>query len=342
MTSSVLRAAACLLVASALAACTPDVAPEVTDGPVTPGPTPAPTPAPSVDPVQELAAALEGTVWHGHAEIDGVERMLEHHFRGTTRTQVVNPFGPSSHHADVALDPEAVELFNGLLFLEIDGQRIEFEAGPAPIPTEGFTANARVFEPGGAVDEAFCDSGIWGFDYDVLLPFARGVGSEAPLAHDVVAGAPLTEWADPGDNRFAVADVPGFDRDGGTELDDRYNFVVTYRGTLDHPGGTLQFREADDDVEDGIWVFLGEHAGTGTADDAHLAVNGFYWFDGTEAEPTADLPAGPVEIEVIVMRCTETITPVTLEYAINGSIWRTLDRLDVRPPIHTDDFPGAR
>lgn len=315
--------------------CTPTLAPEATDAPATDVATLPATEAVPTAPVDDLA----GTVWHGRATVDGVERRVEHHFTADRWIEVVNPFGPSTQRIERALDGSA-SIQGGDLHVEDEAGVAVFTEGPTPLPTRGFTANARVFAPGGAVDEAFCDSGVWGFDYETFLPFARGVG-EAPVAEDVVGGVDFDAWVDPGENRFALVDVPGFDRDGGTALDDRYNFVVTYRGTIDHPGGTLQVREADDQVEDGIWVFVGEHAGSGDADDALLAVNGFYWPDGTVAEPSVELPAGPVAIEVIVARCTETIAPVELEYRFGDANWQALRRLEVLPVVATDDFPGA-
>src|SRR5690606_6594648 len=133
-----------------------------------------------------------------------------------------------------------------------------------------------------------CDSGLNGFDYPTLFAFARGDSPDI-VATDVVAGAHLRTWTDPSNNnQFSVNDVDGFDRLGGTELSDTFNFFVTYSGALSHPGGPLSRRELDDSVEDAVWTFLGDDAGAGGEADLFLEVHGFAWPDATSDEPSGD------------------------------------------------------
>jgi hypothetical protein len=229
-----------------------------------------------------------------------------------------------------------------LVIEHADGTVETFDEGPEPEPTQGLTAVARVFAPAGNVDAAFCDSGLFGFDYPTLFDFARGTGGEAPTAVDAAAGIQLAQWTDPGDNDFAVASVPGFDRDGGTDLTDKYNFLVTYRGTIDHPGGFLAFREANDSVVDGLWVFLDSDVGTGGEDEMFLAVHGFAWPDGTDDEPFIDLAPGQYEVEIIVARCTEAIDePTTVQFSVANGAWTAAPQLPTTPWLDLGVFPPA-
>jgi hypothetical protein len=220
----------------------------------------------------------------------------------------------------------------------------EFTEGPWPVPDDGLTATVHVFAVGGAVDQAFCDSGLNGFDYPTfdyptLLAFARGDSPDI-VATDVVAGAHLLTWTDPSNNnQFSVNDVDGFDRLGGTVLSDTYNFFVTYTGMVAHPGGSLAMRELDDSVEDAVWVFLGDKAGVGGEADLFLEVQGFAWPDATADEPAADLPAGDLPIEAILVRCTEAITDVDVELRTGADPWLLVGDAASTPVITPQLFP---
>ncbi len=321
---------------------------------------------------QALLDALGDSVWLGTGTRDGVTRTIEQHFQAGQLqwAEIINPWGPGRYRQlrDFDVDADGVTAHTTVVVpptwpedpaegsqddwtltvsdgsprqLEISrgGTTETYQEGSEPEPTSGMTAYARVWTPNDAVDLAFCDSGVFGFDYLELFRFARGVGLP-PLAEDVVAGAPLAEWRDQGDNDFRVSDVPGFEVRGGTLLDDRFNYVVTYRGAFVHPGGTLSIREADDSVEDGIWVFLGDEAGAGGEDEYFLEVHGFLWSDGTSDEPSMSLQSGTYEIEVMIARCTEPIRPVLLQASINGSSWAPVDDLVLVPRLDQAAFPS--
>ena len=354
-----------------LQACVTPVAPPAAPDPtIEVLPPTDPTPDPTEDHSQELLDALGDSVWYGVATRDGVSRTVEQHFRASQGewVEVINPWGPATSRQlrRMEVDPDGSTVTTTVLVpagwpedpaegtqqtgtitllegtprqIRIEsGSRVEvFQAGVAAQPTTGFTATARVWGPGDPVDEAFCDSGVFGFDYETLFDFARGVGL-APQAKDVVAGVPIGTWQDQGNNEFSVSDVPGFDRDGGTDLTDRFNFIVTYRAIVQHPGGTLAFRETDDAVEDGLWVFLGDAAGVGGEEDYFFEVHGFYWWDGTEGEPSIDLPPGPIAVEVMIARCTEPIETVSLEFSTAGGPWLPASQLEAMPILSSEDF----
>jgi len=194
---------------------------------------------------------------------------------------------------------------------------------------------------GGEVDEAFCDSGASGFDYSTLFAFAHG-GHPDEVATDVVAGAELLRWTDPSqNNQFSINDIDGFDRLGGTELSDTFNFMVTYSGTIDHPGGELAMREANDEVEDAVWAFLGDDVGSEHEDDLFLEVHGFAWFDKTDDEPKASFPAGELPFEAILVRCTEAIKDVDVQLRLPGDDWALVGQVASTPVIDDELFPPA-
>jgi hypothetical protein len=255
---------------------------------------------------------------------------------------VIQPQGWEVHPENGRKDDWTIEVLDGdprILRTTRNGVVEEFVEGPWPAPDTGLTATVRVFKVGGAVDKAFCDSGLGGFDYPTLLAFARG-NSPDIVASDVVAGAHLVTWSDPtNNNQFSVSDVDGFDRFGGTELSDTYNFFVTYTGTIAHPGGALSMRELDDSVEDAVWVFLGDKAGVGSKNDLFLEVHGFVWADATPDAPSTQLPAGDVPIEVIVVRCTEKIKDVDVEIRSGAGPWELVGDVDSTPVITPQLFP---
>ena len=322
----------------------------------------------------ELLEALSGTVWSGEATRDGKTRAYELRFDTDSLlwSELRNPFGPSrlremramkvdpdgqSVHTTVIQPPGwevhpengreddwTVEVVDGdprTLRTTRNGQVEEFTEGPWPVPTDGLTATVRVFKVGGAVDEAFCDSGASGFDYITAFNFARGMSDEI-VATDVVAGAKLRTWTDPSqNNQYSVNDVDGFNQLGGTTLTDTFNFFVTYTGTVTHPGGDLAMREANDAVEDAVWVFLGDAAGTGQEMDLFLEVQGFAWPDETSDEPSASFPAGDVPIEAILVRCTEAISDVDVQIQVPPSDWQIVGDAPTVPVINTTLFPPA-
>jgi MYXO-CTERM domain-containing protein len=320
-----------------------------------------------------LLTALNGTVWHGEATRGGTTRGYELRFDSDSLlwSELQNPFGPArvremrafkveadgkTAHSTVIQPPGwpvhpdngrkddwTIEVIDGdprVLRTVRDGATEEFVEGTWPAPVDGLTAVVRVFKVGGLVDQAFCDSGLNGFEYPTLFGFARGMSDEI-VATDFVAGAKLLTWTDPSNNnQFSINDIDGFDRLGGTELSDTFNFFVTYFGTIDHPGGAVAMREGDDSVEDAVWTFLGDKAGKGGEADLFLEVQGFAWPDATKDEPSANFPAGDLPIEAIVVRCTEAIKDVDVELRLNNQ-WSLVGDAPSKPLIDPKLFPPA-
>lgn len=163
--------------------------------------------------------------------------------------------------------------------------------------------------------------------------------SSAVLSSDVVAGARLDELRDEsGANRFSITDLPGFDPAtlGGTTLSDSFHFVVRYTGTIDHPGGAFGMREVDDAVEDAVWGFVGDGVGGVTA---FLEVHGWIWPDRTSDEPSITLPAGPVDIEIVILRCAVQIAPIAMQVRSGGGAWTTIGSAPTAPAIDETLFP---
>ena len=163
------------------------------------------------------------------------------------------------------------------------------------------------------------------------------------LGSDVVAGVDLGEWIDTtGLNRFAITDVPGFDRLGGTRLSDQFNFIVRYTGTIAHPGGSFGMREANDSVEDGVWAFIGPAVGSSSESDVFLEVHGFFLTKLTGDEPTVTLPSGNVPVEIMLVRCSEQIESVRVEVRLGtGAPWRLVGDVTTAPALGTALFPPA-
>ncbi len=262
----------------------------------------------------------------------------------TAHSTVIMPPGWPVSDENGRMDDWEIEVLDGdprILRTTRDGAVEEFTEGEWPAPINGLTAVVRVFKVGGVIDKAFCDSGASGFDYPELFAFARGVSDEI-VATDFVDGARLLKWTDPSqNNQFSINEIDGFDRLGGTELSDTFNFFVTYTGTLKHPGGELAMREGDDSVEDAVWVFLGDQAGKGGEDQLFLEVQGFAWPDATSDEPAANFPAGDLPIEAIVVRCTEAIKDVDVQVLLPNSQWQLLGAAPSTPPIDPMLFPPA-
>ncbi|MCB9751484.1 MAG: hypothetical protein H6713_16035 [Myxococcales bacterium] len=317
----------------------------------------------------DLLELLDGTTWHGEQTRDGLTRAYELRFDtasllwsetrnpygparlremrammvagGDVHTTVIQPQGWPVHPENGRQDDWTLELDGGVLRTTRDGVVEEFTEGPWPAPDGGLTAIVRTFEPNGVVDQAFCDSGLGGFDYKTLFDFARGL-TEHELKSDVVAGARLFPWIDnTNNNQFSVNDVDGFDHLGGTELTDTFNFVVTYTGAMVHPGGAFALREANDSVEDAVWVFQGDAVGSDNEADLFFEVHGFAWPDLTPDAPSVVLPAGEVPIEAILIRCTEAIKDVELETRVADGPWAPADELETLPVINDELFPPA-
>ena len=320
-----------------------------------------------------LLDALDGTRWYGEQMRDGKLRAIELAFdtQSLLWAEIRNPFGPARlremrsftrdeqgrfhstvisprgwpiHPENGRMDTWEIELVESsprLLRITREGVTEEFEEGAAPTPTSGLTATVRVFAPGSVIDQAFCESGGNGFDYKAMLDFANGKSDEI-VEQDAVAGVELLPWTDPTmNNQFSVTDLDGFDRFGGTELSDTFNFVVTYEGTLAHPGGAFAMREADDSVEDALWVFLNDKVGSDNQADLFLEVHGFVWPDSTPDEPSVDLAAGDVPFQVILVRCTEPILDVDPEIRVGGGSWQAADQATYAPRIDDVLFPPA-
>lgn len=319
----------------------------------------------------ELLAALGSSVWHGTHTRDNIERGYELHFRANQLmwAEIRNPYGPARHREMRAFNVEddgvsasstvivpgdwppnpdngrmddwQIEVIDGnprTLRLTRDGATEEFTEGPWPAPETGLTAIVYAFAPDMGIDNAFCNSGSGGFEYSVLFGGARGTSGETLIGMDVVAGAPLMRWQ--GGNNFAVTDVDGFDRLGGTNLSQQSNFVVRYIGDLEHSGGALAMREQDDSVEDGVWVFLDDDVGSDSTADLFLEVHGFVWPENTPDLPTATFPAGDVPIEAILYRCTEALEPVDVEVSF-GNGFQLVGEAPSSPLITDELFPPA-
>ncbi|MEQ1565102.1 MAG: zinc dependent phospholipase C family protein [Myxococcota bacterium] len=300
-----------------------------------------------------LADSLGRTVWHGEQVRDGKVRPVELQFRADLGiwAEVVSPYGPSRKPQMRSLVP-----IDGTSFRSVganpegwpvgveDGARSKFDVGlgadltltrggatetwsPGPVADpSGFTAYARGFAPEGEVDDGFCDA-IIGIDSKPMLDFARGdlLMRHEEIAFDVATGVPLGKWPEQGN--FSLSAVPGF---ATTDLDLNNRFMVRYRGTIDHPGGTLSVRERDDEVHGLLWVFAGDAVDHGTMNDVFLEVHSLVWLDETSDEPSASFPAGPLELEVIVLYCEGGSDAVEVEIRQGGG-WTRLDLVQVTP-----------
>ena len=291
----------------------------------------------------ELLRALGSSVWSGlQARDEGgtlVERAYEQHFDADELRwgEIRNPYGPGRQRVLRAFNPTAAgdeivvestimiptgwetpESLRGRrdswTFEVIDsdprllvitdaatGFEETYEEGPWPAPTDGLTAEVRVFGSTGSVYEAYCGAGFSSWEDAPVLDFARGTSATLPLAEDVVAGAVLGRWADDV-GTFAVTDLHGFSRLGGTELSAQANFTVRYVGTLAHTGH-LSVREEDDGYSRmASWTFTGSDIGGGR----EAALHEIYHFTGNDDETVTagSLPAGEVEVEVVVVWCS--------------------------------------
>lgn len=327
---------------------------------------------------QQLINALGKSTWRGTHDRGGRERSVEMRFDAGSLlwAEIVNPFGPSRKRTMRTMNVEAdaktvhttvitpagwpvgpdngkkedwtLELRAGTprtLVATRGGVVEEYEEGAFAPPESGLTAVVRVFDPGGAMDNAFCNANTFSSpDRGVIWAFARGESAEAATATDVVAGAPLLSWADrSGGNNFAITDVPGFDLAGGTELDDQFNFVVLYLGTVSHPGGPFEMRERDDDILDALWAFVGDGVGSSNLNDLFLEVHGHVPADATDDEPAANFAAQDLPIEAMILRCDGQIDgqAVDLEANLNNGGFRLVGEQPTKPLVNDTLFPPA-
>jgi hypothetical protein len=284
--------------------------------------------------------------------------------------EITNPYGPSRRRehrvftlaADGKTLKTTVDAPAGWPILPNNGQKRDYEVtvlsgtprqlvvqgpggeevyqeGSYPAPKDGLTATARAFETG-PVSDAFCTSGLGGFDLKLFWDFARGKGSQPVLAQDTVAGAKLKTWSDPGGtNKFAVIDLDGFSQLGGTDMSDQFNFVVTYTGKVKHPGGLVKMKELNDGVEDGVWAFLGSKVGSSLLSDLFLEVHGFAWADSTPDEPSLSFSAGDLPVEIIIARCAKQIAPVDVMISLGGGPFTLVGNAPTVPEINDNLFP---
>jgi len=210
-----------------------------------------------------------------------------------------------------------------------------YERGVVPTPTQGLTADARAFEPGSAADQAFCEAGPLGIDHATLFDLARGAQGDLVVGQDRVAGVSASPWGRSAEE--AVADHPGF---AATALDAATHYAVRYVGTIAYPGGMLALREADDSVEDGLWVWVGDDVGGGFK-DLFLEVHGLAFPDATDDSPRRNFPAGPGPVEIIVVRCDDPLEPVDLQVSFADGPWRALAAPDSTPDVDAALFPPS-
>lgn len=322
-----------------------------------------------------LLSALGTSVWSAKVQRDGKERAIELRFDAGSLlwAEIRNPFGPARRrelrvftvdtdgqtlHSTVItptdwIDPDkqigrrddwTLTVMPGTPRRLIVTRKLtpmvteEFTEGAWPAPTTGLTATARVFTAGGSVDKAFCTSAA-NFNDGLYFDFARGKTNTDLIIEDRMAGAKLLKWRDAtGQNRFSVTDVPGFADLGGSELSSQSNFFVHYKGTIKHPGGLFQVREADDDVEDGLWIFVGNNVGT---NNFFLEVHGFLIPDRTGNTPSMMLPAGDVPVEIIIARCAKQIIDVDAEIILGSGGYQAIGNVASTPEITTTQFPAA-
>ena len=333
----------------------------------------------TVNPRAELIKALDGTVWHGDQTRSENGKSLTRQFQleiqavdgfigeiknpwgpGRARTMygvvfgedgkaidatVISPPGweiPPDNGRQYALEAEVVAGTPRTLKLWRDGALEEYSEGALPEPTDGLLATAMGFPANSSVDKGFCNRS-WtdtSIDYTAVLDFVRGRGGVAPTWSDYVAGAKVAPWVDiSGGNNFAISNVHGFDLHGGTTRTDQFNFVVRYQGYVDHPGASLWMRERDDVVEDGLWVFLDNNIGSSNPGNLFLEVHGLVYADKTADEVSASFAAGLIPIEVILIRCDQTIKPVHVEVGLGAKNWQTMDTAPTAPELFPSLFP---
>jgi len=302
-----------------------------------------------------------------------IERAYELEFRAAalTWTEIRNPFGPARlrrmrvftidrdgervHSTVMNPDTWPIDPLDGemedfrfevgagsprtLTIENLDTGAIEvFTEGAWDAPITGLTAEVRVFAADGAMNTAACNNSTT-FDRPTIWGFARGASVEVPLERDVVAGVDIARWD--ATTSFAVTDIAGFDRLGGTRISDQANFVVRYTGAVTHPGGALRMREADDAVDGGLFVFLNDDVGSTSSSDLFLEVQFFGFIpDATPDEPAITLGAGPVPFEAILWRCTGSSDEST-DLQIDMGGYRYPNASFTTPVVNDTLFPPA-
>jgi hypothetical protein len=262
----------------------------------------------------------------------------------TVRSTVMNPDTWPIDPLDGEMEDFRFEVGAGsprtLTIENLDTGDIEvFTEGAWDAPTSGLTAEVRVFAADGAMNTAACNNSTT-FDRATIWGFARGASVEMPLERDVVAGVDIARWD--ATTSFAVTDIAGFDRLGGTRISDQANFVVRYTGAVVHPGGAFRMREADDAVDGGISVFLNDDVGGTSTDDLFLEVQFFGFIpDATPDAPSITLPAGPVPFEAIVWRCTGSSDESTDLQIDIGTGYRYPSASFTTPVVNDTLFPPA-
>ena len=268
----------------------------------------------------------------------------------TVHSIVISPTGwtvppDNGHHADwtIAVMPGSPRTLH---LTDSSGHTEIFDEGAWPAPTDGLTAEVRVFPAAGTTDLALCNSGLGTIDRRALWDFARGRSADHVAGYDVVAGAHLREWNDNSTSTFGVTDIDGFDQNGGTLLSDTGNFMVRYRGVVHFPaGGALWARERDDTLRSwALWMFGG--AGVGGTDTAALwlEVIGFRTIADATSDPNSiTVTGGDVPVEVIVLRCAgSSSNPLDAEISVNGrASWAFVGDTSSSPAIDTTLFPPA-
>jgi hypothetical protein len=338
-------------------------------------------PDPMTPPKQALMNALKDSVWNGMQQRSGKARAIELRFRTTDLfwAETRNPFGParrrelrvfaidddgSTVRSTITQTPDGVDTMRPLgkqetwkfevvagspRKLKLTNQDApsvieEYSEGAWPAPTAGLTATVRVFQSSGATYDAFCGKNVLlgAPDYSTLFAAARGQSAEVLLGTDRMAGAKLTRWRDAsGANRFAVTDVPSFSDLGGTLLTDQAYFFVHYLGAINHPGGAFQMREQNDEVADGIWAFIQDNVGKSNTNQMFLEVHSLATPDKTLDEPSINLPAGPVPVEIMVLRCQQPLKDIDVELRLNGAPYRLVGNVSSSPTIDDTLFPPA-
>lgn len=338
-------------------------------------------PDPMATPKEALTSALKDSVWSAKQMRSGKERAIELRFRTSDLfwAEVRNPFGParrrelrvfsidedgSTLRSTITQTPDGADTARPLgkqetwklevvagtpRKLRLTNQETpsiieEYTEGAWAAPTTGLTATVRVFQSTGAAPDAFCNKNVivGTPDYSTLFAVARGRSAEPMLGSDLMAGAKLLRWRDSsGSNRFAVTDVPSFSDLGGTLLSDQAYFFVHYQATINHPGGAFQMRENNDEVADGIWAFIQDKVGSSNTNDLFLEVHSLATPDKTPDEPSSNIPAGPVPVEIMVLRCNQTIKDIDIELKLNGAAYQLVGNVSSNPTVNDTLFPPA-
>lgn len=266
--------------------------------------------------------------------------------RGVHST-VITPTGWDVPPDNGQRDDWTFEIVDGaprtLRITDAGGNVEELTEGAVPEPTEGLTAEVRVFAGGSATDMALCTSGIGSIDRGALWSFARGRSADRVVDYDVVAGAHLRGWDDGGSGTFGITDIDGFDQNGGTLLSDNGNFLVRYTGTLHTSGGTVWARERDDSLDDwALFVFGGDDVGSTSSSGLWLDVIGFTTIPDATGDPASIVAtASDLPVEIIILRCAGASSePLDAEVSLDDeTTWTYFGDAPSAPAIDDTLFP---